>query len=171
MCTFIDRVCAGAITSVLVIHSFGRVVRRHEREVLMQYPSAWWSDRDPYRASPYSRNRAPRSQMRLSGSSDDDSPFSDTRGLRESMLSVNSELIAASPSSPSPIASTRDRRLSSPSAYPDFPNSNRSTAQDLVRHDSADPSFIPILSSWRQQVNGSSGVISRGSSVFSEKVV
>lgn len=31
----------GAILSLLVIHSFGRVVARHEREALLQHPSAW----------------------------------------------------------------------------------------------------------------------------------
>lgn len=46
------------IISFLVIHSFGRVVRRHEREALLQHPSAW----DPmYRAEqaffPSSRER------------------------------------------------------------------------------------------------------------------
>ncbi|KAF7339645.1 DNA-directed RNA polymerase III subunit rpc5 [Mycena sanguinolenta] len=35
-----------AIISVLVIHSFGRVIHRHEKDALFQNPSAWWHERD-----------------------------------------------------------------------------------------------------------------------------
>lgn len=35
------QILKGAILSLLVVHSFGRVVARHEREALLQHPSAW----------------------------------------------------------------------------------------------------------------------------------
>ena len=39
--------CEGFIVSLFTVQSFGRVVRRHEREAILQHPSAW----DPvYRA-------------------------------------------------------------------------------------------------------------------------
>ncbi|KAJ7786099.1 hypothetical protein B0H16DRAFT_17640 [Mycena metata] len=111
-----------AIISVLVIHSFGRVIRRHETEALVQHPSAWWPERDINHRSPYARRPFPPSQLRVQLPED---PFSDARAVRESMTSWNS----GSPSSPSPIASTRDRRLSLPSPFSDIP-SHRNTIVD-----------------------------------------
>ncbi|KAJ6627130.1 hypothetical protein B0H10DRAFT_1995557 [Mycena sp. CBHHK59/15] len=146
-----------AVTSILVIHSFGRVVRRHERDALLQHPSAWW-DRDiSNHRSPYSRSRFPGSPLRVRVPGEDeasDNPFSDTRGLRESTISWNSEF-TGSPSSPTPVAFTRDRKLSLSSAYPDFPSSNRNTPLDLVPHDSTDPTFIPFLNSWHKDGDSS----------------
>jgi len=112
-----------AIISLLVIHSFGRVVRRHEKDALFQHPSAW----SPVNRSPYSRRAYPGSQPRFRV---DDDPYSDSRGLRDSVTSWNSD----SPSSPTPVASMRDRRLS----YPDLPGSIRNMLLDLP--DSAGPS-------------------------------
>ncbi|KAJ7225722.1 hypothetical protein GGX14DRAFT_489964 [Mycena pura] len=108
-----------AIISFLVIHSFGRVVRRHERDALFQHPSAWWSERD---RSPYLRRGLP-GMVRAP-----EDPFSDARGVRDSTPSWNSNF-SASPSSPSRAAS-RDRRPSLPSLYADFERS-RNTILDL----------------------------------------
>ncbi|KAF8213277.1 hypothetical protein K438DRAFT_1706974 [Mycena galopus ATCC 62051] len=119
-----------AIISVLVIHSFGRVIRRHEKEALLQNPSAWWHERDINHRSPYSRRAFP-SQLRIRMPED---PFSDARAIRDSMSSWNSEF-ANSPSSPSPVASTRDRKPSLTSPYP----SSRNTLLYLPP-DSTDPS-------------------------------
>ncbi|KAK7064394.1 hypothetical protein R3P38DRAFT_2824256 [Favolaschia claudopus] len=93
-----------AIISVLVIHSFGRVIRRHEQEALFQHPSAWWHERDMSHRSPYSGLVFSGSPLRIQVPED---PFSDARAIRQSMSSWNSEF-AFSPSSPSPVA-TRDR--------------------------------------------------------------
>jgi len=110
-----------AIISVLVIHSFGRVIRRHETEALVQHPSAW-PERDINHRSPYARRAFPPTQLRVQLPED---PFSDARGIRESMTSWNSGY----PSSPSPVASTRDRRLSLTSPFSDIP-SHRNTLLD-----------------------------------------
>jgi hypothetical protein len=129
-----------------VIHSFGRVVRRHEKDALFQHPSAWWPERDAMHRSPYSRRAAPGSQLRVWVPGEED-PFSDVRGLtrRESVTSWNSEF-SDSPSSPTPVAS-RDRRLSLPGPYPD-PVSNRNTLLDLAP-DSTDFTFHPSLNGWQ----------------------
>lgn len=111
-----------------MIHSFGRVVRRHEKDALFQHPSAWWPERGPY-----SRRVFAGSQLRLQVSED---PFSDARGIRESTTSWKSA-VSDSPSSPSPVASTRDRRSSIPSLYPDLPT-NRNTLLDLGPSDGID---------------------------------
>ncbi|KAJ7492822.1 hypothetical protein FB451DRAFT_1219666 [Mycena latifolia] len=136
-----------AIISILVIHSFGRVVRRHEKDALFQHPSAWWPERDMIHRSPYSRRGFPGSQLRVRVPAEDD-PFSDMRGLRESMSSWNSDF-SDSPSSPIPVASTRDRRPSLPSPYPDLPSSNRNTLFDLTPPDGTDLTFVSSLKSWQ----------------------
>ncbi|KAJ7706396.1 hypothetical protein B0H17DRAFT_1037023 [Mycena rosella] len=118
-----------AIISLLVIHSFGRVVRRHEKDALFQHPSAWWPERDMIHRSPYSRRAFPGSQLRVRVPGEDD-PFSDVRRLRDSVTSWNSEF-SDSPSSPIPAASTRDRRPSLPSPYPDLPSSSRNSLLEL----------------------------------------
>ncbi|KAJ7107633.1 hypothetical protein C8R43DRAFT_1044731 [Mycena crocata] len=102
-----------AIISILVIHSFGRVIRRHEKDALFQHPSAWWPERDINHRSPYSRRAFPGSQLRVRVLEED--PFSDARGVRESVTSWNSEF-SDSPSSPTPAAS-RDRRTTSSSCF------------------------------------------------------
>ncbi|KAF7339823.1 hypothetical protein MVEN_01898900 [Mycena venus] len=119
-----------AIISILVIHSFGRVIHRHEKEALVQHPSAWWHERDISHRSPYSRRAFPGSQLRIRMPED---PFSDARAIRESLASWNSDF-SDSPSSPSPVASTRDRRPSLPSPYP----SSRNTLLDSIPPDSRD---------------------------------
>jgi hypothetical protein len=121
-----------AIISILVIHSFGRVIHRHETEALVQHPSAWWHERDIIHRSPYSRRAFPGSQLRIRMPED---PFSDARAIRESLASWNSDF-SDSPSSPSPVASTRDRRSSLPSPYP----SSRNTLLDSIPPDSKDAS-------------------------------
>lgn len=102
-----DTSFVGAVISILNIHSFGRVVRRHEREAILQHPSAW--DPRSYDASDVlhvGRPRQPRSlahsmashgHMRSMASStmpDDDEhgdPFSDSRRIhRSSQRSWNS---------------------------------------------------------------------------------
>ncbi|KAJ7783561.1 hypothetical protein DFH07DRAFT_995789 [Mycena maculata] len=107
-----------AVISILVIHSFGRVIRRHEKDALFQHPSAW----SPVNhRSPFSRRAFPgQPKVRV-----DNDPFSDSRGLRESAVSWNSKF-SDSPSSPTPVASIREGRLPFPSPYPDIPN-NRHT--------------------------------------------
>ncbi|KAJ7169679.1 hypothetical protein C8R46DRAFT_994049 [Mycena filopes] len=124
-----------AIISVLVIHSFGRVIRRHEKDALFQHPSSWWPERDMNHRSAYARRAFPPSQLRVQMPED---PFSDARGIRQSVTSWNSEF-SESPTSPSPVASTRDRRLSLPSPFSDYP-SHRNTLLDL-------PDTVPFLSS------------------------
>ncbi|KAJ6604449.1 hypothetical protein DFH09DRAFT_1122731 [Mycena vulgaris] len=121
-----------AIISVLVIHSFGRVVRRHEKDALFQHPSAWWPERDLIHRSPYSRRA-----FRVPGEED---PFSDARAYRDSVTSWNSEF-TDSPSSPNPVASTRDRRLSLPSPFSDLPSSNRSMPFSLTPPDGTEKSW------------------------------
>jgi len=128
-----------AIISVLVIHSFGRVVRRHEKDALLfQHPSAWW-ERDMNHRSPYSRRGGFPGPLRVRVPAEED-PFSDARGIRESGTSWNSGF-SDSPSSP-PAASMRDRRLSLPSPYPDLPTSNRNTLFDLLPSDGTDISSL-----------------------------
>jgi len=103
-----------AIVSLLVIDSFGRVVRRHEREALLQQQTPGWSAPD---RSPYPRRGFPASPFRAGVSASDD-PFSDASAvLRDSLSSWKSELTTASPVSPIPAAS-RDRRSSLPSTSP-----------------------------------------------------
>jgi len=114
-----------AIISVLVIHSFGRVIHRHEKDALLQNPSTWWHERDVNHRSPYSRRAFP-GQLRILPD-----PFSDTRALRESTTSWNSEF-ADSPSSPSPVASTRDRRPSLTLPYSSGRNSLYSLPPDTT---------------------------------------
>ncbi|KAF7320250.1 hypothetical protein MKEN_00809600 [Mycena kentingensis (nom. inval.)] len=111
-----------AIISVLIIHSFGRVVQRHEREALLhhslQHSPAWWPDR--------SRRVIPASPLRV-GSED---PFSDSSAIRDSLSSWKSEL-TASPTSPLPAAS-RDRRSSLPSPFADMVNNRSNNAREQL---------------------------------------
>lgn len=137
--SLINNIFLGAIISVLVIHSFGRVVRRHEKDALLfQHPSAWW-ERDMNHRSPYSRRGGFPGPLRVRVPAEED-PFSDARGMRESGSSWNSGF-SDSPSSP-PAASMRDRRLSLPSPYPDLPTSNRNTLFDILPPDSTDISSL-----------------------------
>ncbi|KAJ7431821.1 hypothetical protein B0H11DRAFT_1761405 [Mycena galericulata] len=127
-----------AVISLLVIHSFGRVVRRHEKDALFQHPSTW----SPVNhRAPYSRRAFPGSHLRVRV---DDDPFSEAKGLRESVSSWNSDF-SDCPSSPTPVASMRDRRLGIPSPYPELP-SNRNTLLEL--HDSVEPAFPSSLNNW-----------------------
>ncbi|KAJ7102135.1 hypothetical protein B0H15DRAFT_813313 [Mycena belliarum] len=128
-----------AIISVLVIHSFGRVVRRHEKDALFQHPSSWWPERDMIHRSPYSRRAFPR--PRQGSCAPEADPFSDSRGLRESMTSWNSGF-SDSPTSPIPVASTRDRRLSLPSPFADISSSNRNTLFDSIPPHGPDRTFV-----------------------------
>lgn len=45
------------------MHSFGRVIRRHENEALLQQPSAWHRDSRTDRSTAEGRVRAPRSSF------------------------------------------------------------------------------------------------------------
>lgn len=76
-----------AVISLLAIHSFGRVIRRHERDIILQEPRSWQPrTRADHRAlNPSSYNRRWRNNGDL-----DDSPFSETRGLTESRGSWSS---------------------------------------------------------------------------------
>ncbi|KAF7306738.1 hypothetical protein MIND_00465500 [Mycena indigotica] len=100
------------VISVLVIHSCGRVVRRNEKEALLQHPSSWWPDH----RSPYAR-RGPFVTSPLRPGVPED-PFSDASAIRDSTSSWNSEF-SRSPSSPTP-AMSRDRRSSLPLPFNDL---------------------------------------------------
>ncbi|KAJ7655028.1 hypothetical protein DFH06DRAFT_1201382 [Mycena polygramma] len=133
-----------AIISILVIHSAGRVIHRHEKDALLHHPSTWWPERDVNHRSPYLRPAFSRSPLRAQVPED---PFSDARGIRDSMNSWNSDF-SGSPSSPLPVASTRDRRLSLPSPYPELP-SNRTSLLESGPPDGTSPTVRSSVNSWQ----------------------
>ncbi|KAG5654770.1 hypothetical protein H0H81_003778 [Sphagnurus paluster] len=79
-----DEIQLGSVVSILAIHSFGRVVRRHEREALLQRP---FMSNMVVRAGNSIYERKPRashiSTLSLSRYRRED-PFADTRRLQES---------------------------------------------------------------------------------------
>ncbi|KAF7310734.1 hypothetical protein HMN09_00616400 [Mycena chlorophos] len=87
-----------SVISVLVIHSFGRVVRRHERDVLLQSSAIYW----PENRSPFSR-RVGSPQLRFAMPED---RFSDVGAVpvsRDSLASWSSDDFG--PKSPIPAIS------------------------------------------------------------------
>ncbi|KAF9456544.1 hypothetical protein BDZ94DRAFT_1275389 [Collybia nuda] len=147
-----------SVISLLAIHSFGRVVRRHERDALLQHPatcdaivrrgnaiaSARLSNRSKSRtSSEFSTN------LGLRGNTDNDTenPFSDARRLNNFRLSWHTPGFAPSiPNStpPSNLPVSENPRTSpvfsssptSSSIYSTFPTSGRGTP--IVPHQSSD---------------------------------
>lgn len=151
---------AGSVISLLTIHSFGRVVRRHERDALLQHPatcdaivrrgnaiaSARLSNRSKSRTSSEFAT-----SLRLRGEADDDemdNPFSDARRLRGSRESWHRPgftvpIPKSNPSSPGLRVGEKSQTISvippsptSPSIYSTFPTSGRGTP--IVPHQSLD---------------------------------
>ncbi|KAK0465429.1 uncharacterized protein EV420DRAFT_1514318 [Desarmillaria tabescens] len=101
-----------AVISLLTIHSFGRVVRRHEKDALIQNPRTWpWKNPgDGNRPGAVRRQSSPqmsytshRRTRRFADSDDQGSPYSETRGLNQSRSSWNSGFTISSVASlPSP---------------------------------------------------------------------
>lgn len=145
---------------MLTIHSFGRVVRRHERDALLQHPATCdaivrrGNAIASARLSNRSRSRTSSefaTSPRLGGEADDneiDNPFSDARrqgGSRESWhrpgLAVSKpESNLSSPGLPvgekSQTISVIQPSPTSPSIYSTFPTSGRGTP--IVLHQSLD---------------------------------
>lgn len=95
---------SGSIISLLSLHSFGRVVRRHEREYLLQRRSSVSSNVENKRRS--SRLSTPRLRFRREAEQNDpDDPFSDTRRLGDIRESWESDFTVShiSTTSLSPI--------------------------------------------------------------------
>jgi len=105
-----------AMISLLAIHSFGRVVRRHEKEALLQHRSAWADS--PVNRNAYSRRTYPGSQGRTQHDAND--PFSESRALRDSVSSWSGESLIT----PTPAAYMRGRL-----SYPDVPSSIRTSLE------------------------------------------
>ncbi|TFK41020.1 hypothetical protein BDQ12DRAFT_720743 [Crucibulum laeve] len=165
------------IISVLAMHSFGRVVRRHERDALLTHPVTCTAIARAANANIAAREQEARerearmraqttvsvvsSRMRLRRDTkdyeDDDpnNPFSDIRRLEHDRVSWNSSVYSAtSPASsrpPSPLVSVRpaSQMISSnlSSLQANFPSSGRGTP--LVPHDSSDGTSLEGFSqSW-----------------------
>ncbi|KAK0456204.1 hypothetical protein EV421DRAFT_1750978 [Armillaria borealis] len=136
-----------AVFSLLTIHSFGRVVRRHERDTLIQNPRTWAWKNPGDGNHPGTVRRQLSSQMsyashrrtrRFADSEDQGSLYSETRGLNQSRNSWNSGLTVSSAESlPSPpvlvqsfYQKTPPQRSSVTLPSPtvgDFPTSGRTT--------------------------------------------
>nr|GAT47866.1 predicted protein [Mycena chlorophos] len=101
-----------SVISVLVIHSFGRVVRRHERDVLLQSSAIYW----PENRSPFSR-RVGSPQLRFAMPED---RFSDVGAVpisRDSLASWSSDDFE--PKSPIPAISRAQSVSLVPSPFAD----------------------------------------------------
>ncbi|KAF8898592.1 hypothetical protein BD779DRAFT_1666412 [Infundibulicybe gibba] len=156
-----------AIISLLAIHSFGRVVRRHERDALLQHPSTWdalvraghATPNAPQRGRLQSTNRLQtgalsRIRIKRGNSEGADSPFSDLRRLNPARMSWESNASRRSTSrskQPSPEITIQSflsgpsqniirESLPSPLFESGFPTSGRVTP--IVPHDSADPTTL-----------------------------
>ncbi|KAK0198708.1 hypothetical protein F5146DRAFT_1020728 [Armillaria mellea] len=136
-----------AVFSLLTIHSFGRVVRRHERETLIQNPRTWAWKNPGDGNHPGTARRQLSSQMsyvshrrtrRFADSEDQGSLYSETRGLNQSRNSWNSGLTVSSAESlPSPLVLVQSFYQKSPPrkssvtlpspTVGDFPTSGRTT--------------------------------------------
>jgi hypothetical protein len=137
-----------SIISLLAIHSFGRVVRRHERDALLQHPltcdvlvraEALGSGKKP-RDSQIST--LPSSRFRREADDNEtDNPFSDTRRLADSRDSGVS-IIPATTNPPSPNLFDEHSRVDHavPNPFANFPASGNSTP--LVPHQSLDGSIV-----------------------------
>ncbi|PBL00743.1 hypothetical protein ARMGADRAFT_1006867 [Armillaria gallica] len=135
-----------AVFSLLTIHSFGRVVRRHERDTLIQNPRTWAWKNPGDGNHPGTVRRQLSSQMsyvshrrtrRFADSEDQGSLYSETRGLNQSRNSWNSgSTVSSAESLPSPTVlvqsfyqkSPRRSSVTLPSpTVGDFPTSGRTT--------------------------------------------
>ncbi|KAF8078473.1 hypothetical protein FPV67DRAFT_1648275 [Lyophyllum atratum] len=137
-----------SIISLLAIHSFGRVVRRHERDALLQHPltcdvlvraEAAASGKKPYNSQ---ISTLPSSRFKREADDNEiDDPFSDTRRLadcRDSWASV----VPATTNPPSPDLFDEPCRVDPaiPNPFSNFPASGNSTP--LVPHQSLDGSIV-----------------------------
>lgn len=143
-----------AVISLLTIHSFGRVVRRHERDALIQGPRIWKTPGDGNRPGAVRRPLSPRMSYtshrrtrRFADSDDQGSLYSETRGLNRSRSSWNSGLTVSSMASlPSPPvlvesfyqeAPPQGSSVTLPSpTVGDFPTSGRTTP--VLAHESSE---------------------------------
>ncbi|THU91757.1 hypothetical protein K435DRAFT_224676 [Dendrothele bispora CBS 962.96] len=135
-----------AVASILTVHSFGRVVRRHERDHYIQLVANWCGGRAGYERSrerTVTRHKSPYRRLRgvMGGESvDQDNPFDETRALTQSCLSWDSRFshISRSPSSPSEASSivrspsSQMLPVSIPSPTAQFPTASRRTTQSSL---------------------------------------
>jgi len=142
-----------AVISVLAIHSFGRVIRRHERDAILQEPQSWQAPRTPleHRRNPRQQSSPPistrtshrRVWRKASDLEDKSNPYSETRGLKQPRTSWNSYSASFYGSD---ISSPKEEKSWSPTVplpsllVEEFPSSGRTTP--LVAHDSADATLI-----------------------------
>ncbi|KAF7436959.1 hypothetical protein PC9H_003793 [Pleurotus ostreatus] len=158
------------VISALAIHSFGRVVRRNERDAILQHPTTWDSalSADKATAEAYCRGRCRRPWTPVSVASHrrqwqgtpppkeesdaPDDPFADPSHPRFSQHSWSSILAGvAELRTPSPTYSvgslTREPLQSDqvllPSVGDDFPTSGRTTP--VVPHDESDGTLLQDL--------------------------
>lgn len=134
-----------AVVSVLAISSFGRVIRRQERDAVLQEPGTWQRDNGiPAMRSRsrhgYSSSMSTVSQRRpwtnVSARDDPSNPFSDTRALNDHRASWRSDTSAGIISIPdAPSVLYRSSFASSPS-----PTSGRS--KPLIAYDNLDGKSI-----------------------------
>jgi hypothetical protein len=61
-CSSLTLASSGAVVSLLAVHSFGRVIKRHEIEAMMQHPWSWDRSFQPDRRGMETSRRARRSQ-------------------------------------------------------------------------------------------------------------
>ncbi|GLB36291.1 hypothetical protein LshimejAT787_0305790 [Lyophyllum shimeji] len=144
-----------SIISLLSIHSFGRVVRRHERDALLQHPftcdaliraGAMPGGKKPRESR--ASTVAPSRFRREAESNDRDDPFSDTRRLGDAG-DYRDSIIADPTNPPSPELFDEHIRVdhAPPNPFANFPASGYSTP--LVPHRSLDGSTVQGFSnSW-----------------------
>jgi hypothetical protein len=105
----------GVVTSVLTVHSFGRVIRRQrDRDYIVQQAVHWQNElaeRSRSRIRAVSRHRNPYHRhmgTRGGGSIDQDAQFDETRALTQSYVSWDSRFShSSSSSSDSDVSSVR----------------------------------------------------------------
>jgi len=154
------------LVSVFIIHSSGRVVRRHERESLMRYATSRAITRAGMatprlgvanalllpRNSPNVRNRQ---TVQLSQNTHFDDPFSETRQLRQGRQpSYQSGMTSSTGSNlPSPLEPIMGiSNLKDPGRLPlsepesNFPTSGRGTP--IVMHESVEGNLESFSQSW-----------------------
>ncbi|RDB28826.1 hypothetical protein Hypma_015374 [Hypsizygus marmoreus] len=151
-----------SIISLLAIHSFGRVVHRHERDVLLQHPAL--CNAIVRAGNAIAEKKQPESRIsvnpqlryrREAEGNDKDDPFSDTRRLGDSRRSWDSGFSTPpSPPSSSLPAEEYSRVVPMIARSPpvsvhsgSFPTSGRNTP--LVPHQSSDDALVQGFSqSW-----------------------
>ncbi|KAF5377674.1 hypothetical protein D9615_005278 [Tricholomella constricta] len=130
------------IISLLAIHSFGRVIRRHERDALLQRPftcnavvRAGNTMAEKKSRESQSSTRPPSRFRREADENDTDDPFADTRRLGDSCGSPSID-----PPSPNPFDNHSPGESANSDPFADFPASGHSTP--LVAHQSLDGSEL-----------------------------